>query len=137
GRLWGSLAVASKQETPLPLDAEHRLVAFTELAATAIANSEATHELAQLADEQAALRRVATLVAEGATPHRVFDAVRDEVARMFKTPLSVLLRDAADATATVLAPAGYLGPVGRSWPVEGDSSAIAQACRTGLPARAD
>jgi signal transduction histidine kinase len=27
--------------------------------------------------------------------------------------------------------------VGRSWPVKGDSSAIARVCRTGLPARAD
>ena len=95
-------------------------------------------QLAQLADEQAALRRVATLVAEGATPQRVFDGVRHEVARMFNAPLSVLLRYDADGTATVLATAdGYLGPIGRSWPVEGDSSAIARVCRTGFPARAD
>ena len=138
GRLWGALAVASKREEPLPPDAEQRLAAFTELVATAIANSEAHEQLAQLADEQAALRRVATLVAEGATPHRVFDAVRDEVARMFNAPLSVLLRYDANGTATVLATSdGYLGPVGRSWPVEGDSSAIARVCRTSLPARAD
>jgi signal transduction histidine kinase len=138
GRLWGALAVASKRETPLPPDTERRLAAFTELVATAIANSQAHEELAQLADEQAALRRVATLVAEGATPHRVFDAVRDEVGRMFNAPLSVLLRYEANGTATVLATShGYLGPIGRSWPVEGDSSAIARVCRTGRPARAD
>jgi signal transduction histidine kinase len=138
GRLWGVLAAASKSEQPLPLDTELRLAEFAELFATAIANSEAHEQLAQLADEQAALRRVATLVADGATPHRVFDAVRHEVARMFNTPLSVLLRYDADGTATVLATAdGYLDPIGRSWPVEGDSSAIAQVCRTGLPARAD
>ncbi|MDX6455741.1 MAG: hypothetical protein QOD48_1848 [Gaiellaceae bacterium] len=138
GRLWGVLAAASKSEQPLPLDTELRLAEFAELFATAIANSEAHEQLAQLADEQAALRRVATLVAVGATPHRVFDAVRHEVARMFNTPLSVLLRYDADGTATVLATAdGYLDPIGRSWPVEGDSSAIAQVCRTGLPARAD
>jgi signal transduction histidine kinase len=138
GRLWGALAVASRREKPLPPDAEQRLAAFTELVATAIANSEAHEQLAQLADEQAALRRVATLVAEGATPHRVFDGVRHEVARMFNAPLSVLLRYDANGTATVLATSdGYLGPVGRSWPVEGDSSAIARVCRTGLPARID
>jgi signal transduction histidine kinase len=39
---------------------------------------------------------VATLVAEGATPHRVFDGVRHEVARMFNAPLSVLLRYGAN-----------------------------------------
>ncbi len=138
GRLWGVLAVVSKSEQPLPGDTEQRLAEFAELFATAIANSEAHEQLAQLADEQAALRRVATLVAEGATPHRVFDAVRHEVARMFNAPLSVLMRYDANGTATLLATSdGYLGPIGRSWPVEGDSSAIARVCRTGLPARAD
>jgi signal transduction histidine kinase len=138
GRLWGVLAVVSKTERPLPADTEQRLAEFAALFATAIANSEAHEQLAQLADEQAALRRVATLVAEGATPHRVFDGVRHEVARMFNAPLSVLLRYDANGTATVLATSdGYLGPIGRSWPVEGDSSAIARVCRTGLPARAD
>jgi signal transduction histidine kinase len=138
GRLWGVLAAASKSEQLLPRDAEQRLAEFAELFATAIANSQAHERLALLADEQAALRRVATLVAEGATPHGVFDAVRHEVARMFNTPLSVLLRYNANGTATVLATShGYLGPIGRSWPVESDSSAIAQVCRTGLPARAD
>jgi signal transduction histidine kinase len=138
GRFWGVLAAASKSEQPLARDTERRLAEFAELFATAIANSEAHEQLARLADEQAALRRVATLVAEGATPDRVFDSVRHEVARMFNTPLSVLLRYDANGTATVLATSGgYLGPVGRSWPVEGDSSAIARVCRTGLPARAD
>jgi signal transduction histidine kinase len=138
GRLWGVLAAASKSEQPLPGDTEQRLAEFAELFATAIANSEAHEQLSQLADEQAALRRVATLVAEGATPHRVFDAVRHEVAQAFNTPLSVLMRYDASGTATLLATSdGYLGPVGRSWPVEGDRSAIARVCRTGLPARAD
>jgi len=138
GRLWGVLAVVSKTERPLPSDTEQRLAAFTELVATAIANSQAHEQLAQLADEQAALRRVATLVAEGATPNRVFEGVRDEVARMFNTPLSVLLRYDAVGTATVLATSnGYLGPIGRSWPVADDGGAIAVVCRTGLPARVD
>jgi GAF domain-containing protein len=70
GRLWGVLAVVSKKESPLPTDAEQRLAAFTELVATAIANSQAHQELSRLADEQAALRRVATLAAQGARPAR-------------------------------------------------------------------
>src|SRR3954462_9002219 len=138
GRLWGVLAVVSKSEQPLPREAEQRLTEFAGLFATAIANSEAHEQLKQLADEQAALRRVATLVAEGATPHDVFDGVRREVARMFNAPLSVVLRHEANGTATVLATSrGYLGPIGRSWPVEGDESAIGGVYRTGLPARAD
>ncbi len=139
GRLWGVLAVTSKSETQLAPGTELRLAEFAELFATAIANSEAHEQLAQLADEQAALRRVATLVAEGAAPHRVFDAVRDEVARMFDAPLSWLMRyDDANRTATLLATSdGFLGPTGRSWTVEGDNSATAQVCRTGRPVRVD
>jgi signal transduction histidine kinase len=135
--LWGMIIVASRKPLSLGADVEQRLAKFTELVATAIANSQAHVQLAQLADEQAALRRVATLVAEGATPHGVFDAVRHEVSRMFNGRLSVLMRYEA-GTATVLATAGnYLGPVGRSWRVEDDHSAIATACRTGRPARVD
>ena len=138
GSVWGAVGAASP-DAPLPEEVEDRLAEFTELVATAIANTQAHEQLEQLADEQAALRRVATLVAEGATPQRVFDAVRHEVARMFNTPVSMLMRyDDANGTATLVTTAeGFLGPVGRSWPVEGDSSATAQVCRTGLPARAD
>ena len=110
-------------------DFEVRLAKFTELLATAIANSEAHEQLALLADEQAALRRVATLVAEGATPHRVFDAVRGEVAQMFTAPLSGLLRYDGNGTVTQLAASDdYPGPIERSWTVEGDSGG-----RAGLP----
>jgi signal transduction histidine kinase len=138
GRLWGALVVTTTRDEALPPDTEQRLAQVTDLVATAIANTEAHEQLAELADEQAALRRVATLVAEGASPDSVFDAVRREVARMFNASLSVLMRYHADGIATVLATAdGYLGPIGRSWAVEGDSSAIARVCRTGLPARAD
>ena len=65
GRLWGLIAAGSGQERPLPPDTEMRLASFTELVAAAIANAEARAELGRLVDEQAALRRVATLVAEG------------------------------------------------------------------------
>jgi signal transduction histidine kinase len=137
GALWGVVTVGTRGAEPLPADVEGRLANFTELLATAIAKSEAHEQLALLADEQAALRRVATLVAEGATPDRVFDAVRGEVARMFNAPLSGLLRYDGNGTVTQLAASDdYLGPLERSWTVEGDS-AVAQVCRTGLPARAD
>jgi signal transduction histidine kinase/uncharacterized protein YoaH (UPF0181 family) len=138
GALWGNIAMASREPEPVVPEMEPRLAKFTELLATAIANSEAHEQLAQLADEQAALRRVATLVAEGATPYRVFDAVRHEVAGMFNVPLTVLMRYDADGMATVLATAsGYLGPIGRRWPLEGDSSALARVRRTGRAARVE
>ena len=57
-----------------------RIGAFTELVATAIANTAARTELEQVAAEQAALGRVATLVAEAVPPGDVFTAVAAEVA---------------------------------------------------------
>jgi signal transduction histidine kinase len=45
GSLWGVMSVASSAGTPLPLDTEARLAAFTELIAMAIANAEAHDKL--------------------------------------------------------------------------------------------
>src|SRR5690348_16008495 len=62
-------------------------------------------ELERLAEEQAALRRVATLVADGASPDEVFAAVGDEVARTLGFPTAGMLRYAADQSVTMLATA--------------------------------
>jgi GAF domain-containing protein len=67
GRLWGVMLVAHGNR-PLPPDTEVRLSGFTDLVATATANAHARVELRDFAREQAALRRVATLVARGASP---------------------------------------------------------------------
>ena len=84
GRLWGVMVASSKEDEPLPADTESRIAAFTELVATAISNTEARPEARRLADEQAALRRVATLVAHEASPAEVFAAVAAEVARLLE-----------------------------------------------------
>ena len=55
---------------------------FSELIATALANAEAREDLRQVAEEQAALRRVATRVARGEPPSAVFAAVAVEVGRV-------------------------------------------------------
>ena len=70
------------QDEPLPPETESRLGQFTDLVATAIANAEARARAERLAEEQAALRRVATLVAQEAPPGEVFAKVAEEVARM-------------------------------------------------------
>ena len=72
GRLWGLIAAGSTVEQPMPPDTEARLVSFIELVATAIANAQSRAALARLAEEQAALRRVATLVAHGVPPAMAF-----------------------------------------------------------------
>jgi signal transduction histidine kinase len=92
GRLWGAVIATSMRENALPSDAEQRLAAFTELIATTIANAQARQELSALAEEQAALRRVATLVARGAVPSAVFAAVAQEVGRLLPADLTVISR---------------------------------------------
>ncbi|MDT7616097.1 MAG: hypothetical protein QOF00_3544 [Pseudonocardiales bacterium] len=92
GRLWGVISVASGQEQPLPRDTEARLAGFTELIATAIANAQARMELRGFAEEQAALRRVATLVARATPPEEVFAAVTAEVGRLLEVDFTHLSR---------------------------------------------
>jgi PAS domain S-box-containing protein len=83
GRLWGAIMVSSREQASLPDATEGRLADFTELLATALANAESREANRRLADEQAALRRVATLVAQGVRPDEIFSAVSEEVDRLF------------------------------------------------------
>jgi signal transduction histidine kinase len=83
GAVWGTVAAGGPDDVPIPQHAEDRLAQFTELVATAIANTQAHTELRRLADEQAALRRLATLVAQNAEPALIFDAVCRETGRLF------------------------------------------------------
>src|SRR5689334_4038545 len=82
GRLWGVIFAGSTLEQPLPPDTETRLVSFTELVATAIANAESRVALARLAEEQAALRRGATLGARRAAHEGTFPGVSGEARRL-------------------------------------------------------
>ena len=139
GRLWGVMAVGSSRPEPLPADTEMRIGAFTELVATAIANAAARSELEQVAAEQAALGRVATLVAEAVPPGDVFTAVAAEVAGLFGVPLVGLFRYEKEGDAKVIAGAGKISPyLGRPWPCPaGDPGLVASVQRTGKPVRID
>nr|ACN29724.1 two-component system sensor kinase [Nonomuraea longicatena] len=101
-RIWGVVMVISMPPRPLPPSTEQRLADFTPLIATALATAQARTELRAFAEEQAALRRVATLVAKGAPPEEVFAAVTAEVGRLFHVALTVLTRYDPDGSATVL-----------------------------------
>jgi signal transduction histidine kinase len=121
GRLWGSLQVAMAREGLLPSRTEDWVAAFAELAATALANAQAREELRLVADEQAALRRVATLVAEEASPPLVFAAVAEEVGRLLDTDYAYVVRyDAGGGVIvahwgepTKVAPLGFRQPLDR------------------------
>jgi signal transduction histidine kinase len=136
GRTWGVMTVASLRPEPLPAGTEERIGAFAELVATAIANAESQAQIGRLAEEQAALRRVATLVALGAHEDEVFAAVAKETGQVLAADVGCVLRYEADATATVVAVWGDARswPVGSNWPLEGDSAA-SQVFRTRRPAR--
>jgi signal transduction histidine kinase len=120
GRLWGVLAIVSKGKEPLPFGTERRLAEFTELIAAAIANTEGREELAELAEEQAALRRVATLVAEDAPPSEVFEEVISGVGRLVGSDAAALIRFDSERTATAMSSWSRMGPtlaVGFQYPV--------------------
>ena len=139
GRLWGAMTIYSAADQPLPADAEARLVSFTELVATAIANAESRAGLARLAAEQAALRRVATLVARGVPPEELFAAVTDEVERLLPVDFAHMGRYESDGTVHVLATSGTTAehfPVGRRWRLAGKNLATI-VFETGRPGRID
>jgi signal transduction histidine kinase len=65
--------------------------------------------LALLLEQQAALHRVATLVARGVAPTEVFDAVVAEVRQLLDAGSTSLLRFESDGTVTVVAAGGDAG----------------------------
>jgi signal transduction histidine kinase len=96
-------------------------------------------ELRALAEEQAALRRVATLVARGAPPGEVFAAVTEEVRRLLAVDCAGMGRYESDGTVTIVAVWGRTGdkaPVGSRWSLGGKDVATI-VFETGRPARID
>jgi GAF domain-containing protein len=139
GRLWGALVAATRHRDPWAEEAEARLSAFSELVATSIANAESRDALARLADEQAALRRVATLVARDAPAGEVFDAVATEVGKLLDADVTVVGRYDQDGAATAIgswssAPGGV--PVGTRSAL-GGRNVLTLVAETKGPARVD
>jgi len=140
GRLWGMIFAGSTLEQPLPPDAEARLASFTELVATAVANAESRAALALVAEEQAALRRVATLVARGAPPEEVFASVTAEVGRVLSADLAGMTRYEPDGAHTVVGAWGFSDafPVPRRTRLShGGRNVTSLVFETGRPARID
>jgi signal transduction histidine kinase len=139
GALWGAMIVSATDAAALPDDTEARLTDFTELVATAIANSDARAELARLAEEQAALRRVATLVAQGVPSEELFDVVSQEVGTLLDADLAGIARFEADDTVTSFPAWGRKGRhpelAGRTAPWHASLPMVIRA--TGRSARED
>ena len=102
GRVWGAIVLLSPRRASPPEDTGARLADFTDLVATALANAESRAALSQLADEQAALRRVATMVARAPASEQLFSTVAREVASVLDVPGVIVTRYDDDGTALTL-----------------------------------
>ena len=101
--------------------------------------SRATRQVSELARRQAALRRVATLVARGVSPSEIFTAVADEVANALEVGNATLFRYLDGDSGEIVAAydeGPKKMPVGARLTLEGDNIA-AMVQRTGATARMD
>jgi signal transduction histidine kinase len=139
GRLWGVMAASTKRQRPFPANTEAQLAEFTELVATAIANAQSRAEITELLEDQAALRRIATLVARDTPTAEVVTAVGAEVARVLGAVGTLVVRLDADGLVTVVARTGIdqdRVAEGTRWRLE-PPIALATALATGRPAGLD
>ncbi|GAA4263377.1 hypothetical protein GCM10022255_107380 [Dactylosporangium darangshiense] len=96
-------------------------------------------ELAQFAEAQSALQRIAVLVACGAPEIAVFNAAAKELGQLVGADTANIVRYEADGTATTVAAwsrSGTLFPVGTNMRLEGRNAA-ALVSRSGRSARMD
>jgi PAS domain S-box-containing protein len=96
-------------------------------------------DLRRLADEQAALRRVATLAARQSSSPEVLEAVAEEAARVLEVDAIGMIRFEPDQTATLVAQSETPWdppPLGTRFTLEGEN-VVASVHRTGQAARMD
>src|SRR3954451_12130843 len=116
--------------------------AITALVLGAVTAERTRAEAAQraLADEQAALRRVATLVAGDPSPSRVFEAVTEEVGRLLGLPGANVMQLDRPGRATVVGAWSEDGtprlPVGATLGFDGDTL-VPKVASSGRPQRVE
>lgn len=135
GAMWGVLLVVARNE-PLPVGIEEHLSNFSELASTAIAAAQARRELQEMAKEQAALRRVAELVAHGVLLDEVFDAVVNEASLLLADRGAILTRF-DDAGRSVVVTSHDESPVAAGLQLSKQDGAVSGVLRTGNAVRFD
>jgi signal transduction histidine kinase len=132
----GDLAVRMPETSPSEVGALE--TTFNTMAGSLETSRDEFH---QVAEEQRALRRVATLVARGAPPSEIFATVASEVGSVLGADHTNVVRYEPDNTATVV---GYWNdpriskvmppPMGGHWPVE-DGTVTGAVLTTRRPAR--
>jgi hypothetical protein len=140
----GELSAGFQSDLTIDQDAVDALVTTGELAAEFdehLDDSTLYAKYRRLAAEQAALRRLATLVARGTEPLEVFGAVAEEMRRCLPADTAGLWRFQSDREITLVAAAAdpealARWPLGARTPVDGNTLAT-MVQRTGRPARID
>jgi signal transduction histidine kinase len=102
GTLAGDLFFAPPYDT-LRVDVHANLFGLIAFAFVGIVVAVLIGDMARLAEEQAALRRVATLVAGAVPAHELFSAVAEEVGQVFGAHVAALSRRRSDGTVTTVA----------------------------------
>jgi PAS domain S-box-containing protein len=97
---------------------------------------EAETELERLAGEQAALRRVATLVARGVPAAEVFSSVAEEVERLLDAQATTIGRREPDGTMVIVASSGTASdelPAGSRLKPESSAQRLGMRCTMAVP----
>jgi signal transduction histidine kinase len=135
GTLWGALVAIGRHQL-LSAGVREQLANFAELAGISIDAAQARRELRLLADEQAALRRVAELVARGSAPGEVFIAVATEASKLLGDLAAGLMRFESGDFAVAVAVGNSHVPLGLRVPLNPDT-AVGGVFRTARPVRLD
>jgi signal transduction histidine kinase len=120
-RTWAHLEIEA-QAQPLPDTTDARLRNLAQVAGQVVSAILTRLHLRHLAEEQAALRRIAELLASGAAPAHVFHSIAAELSRLLDDSPVVIVR--FDAEGPVIAAACQSGiPAGTRLPVVQESPA--------------
>ena len=140
GALWGAVMLSTNDDRTFSADVEARIAQFTNLVAVALANAEAHEQLSTLAEEQAALSRVAVAVATEEQRDRLFNIATEEIGRLFGARAAAIVRFLDDPDEAELVGAWDLNsdsPVelGARLPYRGGAATVVR--QTGRAARVD
>jgi signal transduction histidine kinase len=139
GSLWGCIIANWRGDESSPAGTEERMTQFAQLLDTTIAKVHARSEVEQLAEQQGALRRVATMVARERPAEEVFAKVAEEVALLLGVEVATVRHFEPDGWGTIVGRSGELGDayrVGSRIKQEGES-VTSLVYRTGRSARFD
>jgi signal transduction histidine kinase len=133
------IAASTRSHVPFLVNTEAQIADFTELVVTTIENAQGRAEISDLLENQAALRRVATLVARGAPTAEVVSQVGAEVGRVLGAAATMIVRLDPDGLVTVVGRTGVHRDrlaEGTRWKIE-SPHVLATTLATGKPAMLD